>query len=88
MKATGRWIVVSIATVLLIGAVWYALHSASPREAASIPAGQSVIAPHPFAAARPSSIEGKRGAINGDGSIAFLRYEYYESQVVIAGLRQ
>lgn len=80
MKATRRWIVVSIATVLLIGAVWYALHSASPREAASTPSGPSAIAPHPFTAARPSSIESKRGALNGDNK------EIEDRETVVCGV--
>jgi hypothetical protein len=80
MKATRRWIVVSIATVLLIGAVWYGLHSASPRKVASIPSGPSAIAPHPFTAARQSSTKSKRGALSGDSK------EIEDRETVVCGV--
>jgi hypothetical protein len=66
MKSTRRWIVVSTATVLLIGAVWYGLHSTSPHEHAPIPASKVATTANPLATAPLNSNAGIRGAPSGD----------------------
>jgi hypothetical protein len=65
MKTTRRWVIASLAIGLLMGAAWYGLYSASPRKAASSPAGPVSVAPRPLAAARPSAIAGNRGVLDG-----------------------
>lgn len=60
MKAPRRWIVVCMATVLLLGAVGYGLHSASPREAPALPAGRVARTANSLTTAAPSSSAGDR----------------------------
>jgi hypothetical protein len=64
MKVNRQWTVVSIALVLLIGAVWYRQHSSPLHENAAMPASSSAITPRPIAVTHPSSTASKRGTAN------------------------
>jgi hypothetical protein len=80
MKAPRRWIVVSIATVLLLGAVWYGLHSASPRETATLPAARVATPANSLAAAPPNSNAGARRVPAGDNK------EIADRETVVCGV--
>ena len=80
MKAARRWIVVSIATVLLLGAVWYGLHSASPREAAALPAVTVASPANSLATAPANSSAGARRVPVGDNK------EISDRETVVCGV--
>jgi hypothetical protein len=80
MKAPRRWIVVSIATVLLLGAVWYGLHSASPREAAALPAVRVASPANSLATAPPNLSAGARRLPAGDNK------EIADRETVVCGV--
>jgi hypothetical protein len=80
MKAPRRWIVASIATVLLLVAVWYGLHSASRREAAALPAGRVASPANSLATAPANSSAGARRLPAGDNK------EVSDGETVVCGV--
>jgi hypothetical protein len=80
MKHPRRWIVVSMATALLLGAVWYELHSASPREDVTLPAASVATPASSPAAAPPNSNAGARRVPAADNK------EIADRETVVCGV--
>ena len=75
MHPTRRWIVISLAVALLLGAAWYAQHSTLPRRVSrSTPSAEAPFIPgHLRAAARPSAAVRHPGVEGGETTKATRR---------------